>query len=219
MNSLNIYHILYSRFGPQYWWPSCAKASDGTAHNFDARFEIAIGAILTQNTAWTNVEKALYCLIEHNLLDPRAILKTTPSKLAQCIRSSGYYTQKSKKLKIFSAWLIKNYSGDLLQFKKQPLKAARKELLSLWGIGEETADSILLYALEKQSFVIDAYTRRLCEQFNITFKTYEKYKNFFESQLPRSVKLYNEYHALIVAWGKLLRINPREARTLLSNQK
>lgn len=199
MNVIKIFNKLYKQYGSQHWWPVI-----GT----NPLFEICIGAILTQNTAWTNVEKAIKCLLETNLMSPKAIAACPTRKLQKCIRSSGYYKQKTKKLKIFSAWFIKNYQGDLREFFKKPLTPAREELLSLWGIGPETADSILLYAGNKPIFVIDAYTKRLCRQHGVEFKTYDKYQKFFETQLRGSIsgwtktKLYNEYHALIVKWGK-----------------
>lgn len=199
MNVIKIFHQLYKQYGPQHWWPVCGS---------NTLFEICAGAILTQNTAWTNVEKAIKCLLDTNLMSPQAIATCPTRKLQKCVRSSGYYKQKTKKLKIFSQWLIKNYNGDLREFFKKPLALAREELLSLWGIGPETADSILLYAGQKPIFVIDAYTKRLCRAYGVELKTYDEYQKFFETHLRAGirgwtkVKLYNEYHALIVRWGK-----------------
>lgn len=212
MNLLRIYKNLLSYFGPQGWWPISNPKLTA-----DRRvFEIAIGAILTQNTAWTNVEKAILCLLKKNLLSPLSILRLPQKKLEKCIYSSGYFKQKAKKLKIFSEWLLKKNHGNLKKLSKKKVDEAREELLSLWGIGEETADSILLYALSKPTFVIDSYTRRLCKLYDVHFRAYRQYKQFFESRLPRSASLFQEYHALIVAWGKLYRLNSEEAIKLLS---
>lgn len=218
MNVTKIFRQLYKKYGSQHWWPTCHSREslspnaigDGnsakTYHN--PFFEICVGAILTQNTTWTNVEKAIKCLLAANLMSPKAIAACPTRKLQKCIHSSGYYKQKAKKLKIFSQWLIKNYNGNLRLFFKKPLAPARKELLSLWGIGPETADSILLYAGKKPIFVIDAYTKRLCRRYGVEFKIYDEYQKFFETHLRAGLrgwtktKLYNEYHALIVKWGK-----------------
>lgn len=206
MNLVKIFNQLYQRYGPQGWWP-VTNNPVGNKH-CNPLFEICVGAILTQNTAWTNVEKAIKCLLEKNLMSPKAIATCRMAKLQKCVHSSGYYKQKTKKLKIFAAWLVKNYQGDLRLFFKKPLVSAREELLSLWGIGHETADSILLYAGKKTIFVIDAYTKRLCRRYGVNFKTYDEYQKFFEKKLCDGIsgwtktKLYNEYHALIVRCGK-----------------
>ncbi|MBI5023301.1 MAG: endonuclease [Candidatus Magasanikbacteria bacterium] len=199
MNLVKLFNQLRKQYGSQSWWPV-------VGHN--SLFEISIGAILTQNTTWTNVEKAIKCLLDADLMSPQAISTCASGKLQKCIRSSGYYKQKTKKLKIFSKWLIKKYKGNLRFFLKKSLTTAREELLSLWGIGPETADSILLYAGKKPIFVIDAYTKRLCKKYCVEFKTYNEYQQFFETNLRAGVlgwtktKLYNEFHALIVRWGK-----------------
>lgn len=201
MNLIKIFSQLYKEYGPQYWWPVKDRKHDPS-------FEICTGAILTQNTAWTNVESALECLVEANLMSPRAVLNCSLSKLQKCLRPSGYYKQKAKKLKLFSQWIITKYQGHWQSFFHQPLKKSREELLSLWGIGPETADSILLYAGQKPIFVIDAYTKRLCEKYGVRFKTYDEYQRFFERGLSKGLKdwskirIYNEFHALIVKWGK-----------------
>lgn len=232
MDALKIYKNLYKHFGPQGWWPTQnAKISSrggsalgGKMQNeklrksrflYDWRFEVCLGAILTQNTAWTNVEKALQNLICAELLTPEAIVKYSTARLAKLIRSTGYFCQKAKKLKIFSTLILKKYNGNINSLFSGRLEAARWELLSVWGIGPETADSMLLYAGHKPTFVIDAYTKRLCEHCGVKFDTYDEYKNFFENKLPRSSKLYNEYHALVVAWGKLYRNNRQIATEIL----
>ena len=144
MLPLEIYKQLLVEFGPQHWWPKhCDKKRPG----FDPRFEIIVGAVLTQNTSWKNVEKAIECLFEKNLLDAESISKTPLRRLESCIHSSGYYRQKAKKLKIVARFF--------LEHKKRP---NREDLLSLWGVGKETADSILLYAFNHPIFVVDVYT-------------------------------------------------------------
>ncbi len=197
MNLEKIYENLFKHFGPQNWWPVLNKK------NNDPRFEIIVGAILTQNTSWTNVERALKKLHDKKLLHVKTMFTIPEEILEEAIRPSGYFRQKTKKLKKFLEYLEAHHKGNLDSFLNIPLKNLREELLSLWGIGEETADSILLYAAEKPSFVIDAYTKRLLAYHHVEFSKYQDYKFFFESQLPKSVKLFNEYHALIVAWGKL----------------
>ncbi len=204
MDTVKIFKELYKKYGPQFWWP----VYNNISKNNEKIFEICVGAILTQNTSWKNVEKTLVCLLKENLISPQTIVKCPKLKLERCLRSSGYYKQKAKKLKIFSKWILDKYKGDWKLFFKQPLQDSRQELFNLWGIGPETADSILLYAGHKQIFVIDAYTKRLCAKYGVAFKTYQEYQNFFEDNLNGKLKnwsrekLYNEYHALVVRWGK-----------------
>ncbi len=203
MKLLKLYQQFLRHYGPQGWWPVSSRNKNGEA----ALFEICVGAILTQNAAWTNVEKALGSLRHKKLLSARAINQTKPLVLGQVIKSSGYWRQKTKKLKIFSAFLLKNYRGSLKKMFRRPLEELRGELLALWGIGPETADSMLLYAGQRPVFVIDAYTKRLCQKYGVCFKTYLDYQKFFERQLSKiqgraKVKLFNEFHALIVRWGK-----------------
>lgn len=186
-----LYKTLLKKYGRQNWWPVSARSPDPF-------FEICIGAILTQNTAWKNVEKAIGSMLAAKLMSPAAVAKCPTRRLQQCIRSSGYYKQKAKKLKIFSKWLAKNYK----QFCILSAVDRRQRLLALWGIGPETADSILLYACKKPIFVIDTYTKRFLSQYGARFKTYDGYQKFFMDRLPKKVKLFNEYHALIVKWGK-----------------
>lgn len=200
-----VYKKLFDEFGPQYWWP---KHKGKKRPGFDPRFEIIVGAILTQNTAWKNVEKAIECLYEKNLLDAESISAAPIKKLETCIRSSGYYRQKAKKLKIVSRFFLKQNTAGTRGERHSPLRPmppSRNELLALWGIGRETADSILLYAFNQPIFVVDAYTRRLLKanrQNKLAEADYDKIRTFFESQLPSDYRLFNEYHALIVKWGK-----------------
>lgn len=167
------------------------------------RFEICLGALLTQNTAWTNVEKALSALHGAKITTPEKILKTPFQKLARRIRSSGYFRQKAKRLQFFSRYLIENYGGKVERLLKKPLAEARAELLALHGVGPETADSILLYAGGKPVFVVDAYTKRIGQRAGL-FRAdkYSEIQNYFHRHLKRSAALYNEAHALLVALGK-----------------
>lgn len=184
---LKLYRELLTEHGPQDWWPA------------ESPYEVMVGAILTQNTNWRNVERAIGNLKEEDLLEPNRILETENGKLETLIRSSGYYRQKAERLKLASRKWIELKTGN----RKLETMELRNQWLSVKGIGPETADSILLYAYGRRVFVIDAYTRRFCEHFNLfKGKKYDEYQKFFESNLPRDVELYKEYHALIVEWGK-----------------
>jgi len=189
----DIYKRLYKEFGPQHWWP----ATDGP-------FEVCIGAILTQNTAWTNVEKAILNLKKKKLLSPSALKKTSIRSLSALIKPSGYYNQKAKKLKNFINFLYDNYDGSLDKMFETDFLILRSQLLSINGIGLETADSILLYAGNKPIFVIDAYTKRILSRHGIVGEdaTYSEVQNYFMDNLQNRVKLFNEYHALLVSLGK-----------------
>ncbi len=162
-----------------------------------------MGAILTQNTAWANVEKAIENLKKAGLLDPLALYEAKQDQVAELIRPSGYYNQKAAKLKRFVAFFVEEYGADLDRMKAEPVGVLRTKLLQINGIGPETADSILLYALEKPVFVVDAYTRRIFSRHGWVEPTigYEELRTFFESALPRDAKLFNEYHALLVYVG------------------
>lgn len=193
---LKIYSILLKEFKPQKWWPVKSKGKK------EKQFEICVGAILTQNTSWKNVEKALENLRQEKLLNEKGIRNISEKGLALLIKPAGYYNQKAKKLKKFVEFL---QSYPLEQLEKMPVEEARKLLLEVHGIGNETADSILLYALNKPVFVIDAYTKRIFERFfNFKLKDYYEWQQFFSSNLIRDTQLFNEYHALIVELGKNL---------------
>lgn len=175
----------------------------------DPYFEIAVGAILTQNTAWKNVAIAIINLYNAKALTPRKLLKLPTIKLQKLIRPAGYFRQKAKKLKLFAEWLIKDCKGDLVELKRYEIRDMRYRLLNQWGIGKETADSIILYASNKPIFMIDEYTRRLCRQYGVEFKDYDEYRKFFEKAFLKHgyskqtlTKIYQEYHGLIVRWGK-----------------
>ena len=196
---INIYKQLLKAYGKQGWWPLSknqlqTKHHQGNPKNLKDQFEIIVGAILTQNTSWTNVEKAIYNLNKSNLLNLNKIIKAKKSKIAKLIRPAGYYNQKAERLKII-AEKIKNNSNLLKE---------REELLKTKGIGPETADSIILYAAEKPSFVIDAYTRRIFSRLGLIKKDlkYDEIKEFFEKKLKKDVQTYKEYHALIVQHAK-----------------
>jgi len=207
---LQIYLCLLREYGPQGWWPLLDfKGNNPTKtgsirgyHPGDysfpktekQKFEICIGAILTQNTAWQNVEKALINLKKIGALTPQKIIKIEIEKLKKAIRPAGYYNQKAKKLKEFSGFFIK-LKG------KTP---TREQLLKVWGIGNETADSILLYAYKIPVFVVDAYTRRIFSKLGYFKKDNDYYeiRRFFEKNLPKDYKIYQEFHALIVEHAK-----------------
>lgn len=188
----NIYKRLYSYFGPQYWWPA------------NSAFEVVIGAILTQNTAWTNVEKAIICLKRKGLINPRRLYRTDIKTLGRLIRPCGYYNVKAGRIKNFLEVLFADFKGKLSSMFSLRCKCLREELLKIKGIGPETADSILLYAAKKPVFVVDAYTRRFLFRHKLIKKeaNYRQIQSLFEESLPRSSKVFNEYHALIVRLGK-----------------
>jgi len=187
------YETLSQAVGPMRWWP--AKTP----------FEVVVGAILTQNTAWSNVERAMANLRGARLLTPAALARVPQAKLARLIRPSGYFRQKAKKLKTFVRFLRRDYGGSLTRMFRTPTKDLREQLLSIWGIGPETADSILLYAGEHPVFVVDAYTHRILRRHGLISEgspDYEGVRSLFERQLPREVGVYNEFHALLVHVGK-----------------
>ncbi|MDP2753884.1 MAG: endonuclease III domain-containing protein [Nitrospirota bacterium] len=191
-NLRKIYHKLYQTFGPQHWWPG------------ETPFEIAIGAILTQNTNWGNVEKAIDNLKKQNALSARVIHKMPVRLLSELIRPTGYFNIKAKRLKSFIDFLMNDYHGSMKKMKNEYLYLLREKLLSINGIGPETADSIILYALEKPVFVIDTYTKRVLSRHGIMNheKSYDEFQELFYSALEKDVKLFNEYHALFVRIGK-----------------
>ena len=186
------FDALFAAYGPQHWWPGRTP------------FEVIVGAILTQNTSWTNVEPAIKNLRRERLLTPRAIENVAFARLARLIRSSGYFLQKAKKLKAFVRFLRLEYRGSLAAMFRAPTPMLREQLLAVHGIGPETADSILLYAGEHPVFVVDAYTRRILERHNLAEPkhSYEELRRLFEHSLSADAALYNEFHALIVHTGK-----------------
>ncbi len=198
MKIINIYRALLEKYGSQLWWPTTREGEvnpqyTGGPKNNRQRLEIAIGAILTQNTSWKNVEKAIVNLNRENLIDLEELKQVKVERLEELIRPSGFYKQKAERLKIFVKFLSnKNFS-----------ELTREELLKVKGIGPETADSILLYACGKQEFVVDAYTKRIFSRLGlIDSENYQEVKNFFQANLPQNTKLYQEFHALIVEHAK-----------------
>ncbi len=201
-NSLPLYYqTLFDNLGPQRWWP--AKTP----------FEVIVGAILTQNTSWLNVERAISNLRREHLLTPHALERIPFARLASLIRSSGYFRQKTKKLKAFVRFLRAEYSGSLARMFRTPTLELREKLLAVHGIGPETADSILLYAGHKDVFVVDAYTKRIFSRHGFVSEdvSYEELRALIEAALPRDVSRYNEFHALLVQVGKNW-CRPREPR-------
>ncbi len=207
MKNINtIYSILVKKYGLQNWWPTTLEKDlhptyHGRTLNDKMRFEVVVGSILTQNTSWKNVEKAIIALNKGKLLSINGILKTPQKKLAAIIRSAGYFNQKAERLKIVASFFAKN---GFKKLKKERIGKLRELLLALKGIGPETADSILLYAFEKPIFVIDAYTKRMCSYLGICKKdvSYDELQQMFMKKLKHNVKFFQEYHALIVAHAK-----------------
>jgi endonuclease-3 related protein len=187
-----LYRQLLRHFGPQHWWPA------------RSRFEVIVGAILTQNTAWANVERAIARMRAERLLTPGRIDAAPHGTLARLIRSSGYYNMKAKRLKQFTGFLLTRYGGRLRRMFQTELPKLREELLAISGIGEETADSILLYAGNRPIFVVDAYTRRVLERHGLVGDRarYREIQRLFMDHLPADATLFNECHALLVAVGK-----------------
>jgi len=189
---LKIYNLLYEKFGARHWWPG------------DTRLEIILGAILTQNTAWKNVEKAIKNLKRERILKLGPLTRISEKKLAKLIKPAGYYNIKSNRVKNFLSFLNAEYRGNLDRMLKTKTRKLRSELLGIKGIGPETADSILLYAGGKPVFVVDAYTKRVFSRHGFAAQEaeYEGWQQLFQDNLPKDVKLYNEFHALIVELGK-----------------
>ncbi len=205
MKPFSLYKKLLSFYGPQLWWPVTDSGETKPTYKKRSKLserqklEVCLGALLTQNTDWKNALKALENLTKAGMLDCKKISNAQQEKIAELIRPSGYYNQKAKKLKEFCSYVEKNYSGRLNKLLAKPLQEMRQELLSLHGIGNETADDILLYAAQKPSFVIDAYTLRFLGRFfGKTNPNYVEAKAFFESMLPADVRLFSEFHALLV---------------------
>ncbi len=187
-----IYTRLFQALGPQGWWPG------------ETAFEVCVGAILTQNTNWQNVERAIANLKAAGVLSPEALYDLPEEMLAEMIRPAGYFRVKARRLKNFIHFLMDRHQGDLKSLFSLPLEEARQQLLGVSGIGPETADSILLYAGGLPTFVIDAYTRRILLRHGLATEelSYEDLREMFMRALPPDPKLYNEYHALLVAVGK-----------------
>jgi endonuclease-3 related protein len=190
---LEIYQLLYDFFGPQHWWPG------------ETPFEIAVGAVLTQNTSWTNVERAIANLKAAGCLDACTLHDLDMAELETLIRPAGYFRIKAKRLRNFTTWLCDEYGGDMANLEGVNTARLREELLSISGIGPETADSILLYALNRPVFVVDTYTARVMARHGLISPEgldYHQLQDLFMSNLDPDPALFNEFHALLVMVGK-----------------
>ena len=189
---LDIYGLMLERYGAQNWWPG------------ETPFEMMVGAVLTQAAAWTNVEKAISNLIAADALSAHAIRSIKQEELAKLVYPSGYYNSKARKLKALAEYLGRRFDDDLDAMQNEDVSTLRAELLGVYGIGEETADDILLYALSKPTFVVDNYTRRIFHRLGLAPEkgSYSIYRSMFMDNLPAGQELFGEYHALIVRHGK-----------------
>jgi endonuclease III related protein len=187
-----VYARLAAAWGPQHWWPG------------DTPFEVAIGAVLTQNTAWSNVEKAITSLKAAGAMTAIGLLALSESDLEQAIRPAGTYRVKARYLRTLALWTAQRATGDLSSLASEDTDALRREILALHGVGRETADSILLYAIGKPAFVVDAYTRRIGARLRLLPEnaTYETAQQYFIAELPEDVHLFNEFHGLLVRLAK-----------------
>lgn len=185
---------LLDRYGNRGWWPA------------ETPFETIIGAILAQNVSWNNAKKAILNLERAGLLDPRTLRDSGPDKIAPHIISSRYYNQKARKISVFMQFFYADYDGDLDRMSEEDLPVLRKKLMSLNGFGEETVDSILLYACTLPVFVVDAYTKRIFSRYGFVRERarYDEVQQFFMQHVPRNVALYNDYHAQIVHLGNTI---------------
>ncbi|MFH1835289.1 MAG: endonuclease III domain-containing protein [Methanobacteriota archaeon] len=214
---LRVYDALFKAYGFQGWWPITSKACEGKFHEGGYhpgdykvpespgdKLEVAVGAILTQSTSWKNVEKAIARLQGAGIVTLDALKRTPKPLLSNLIKSSLYHNVKAEKLKCFAEFVNKEFDGDIEALLELPVGELRLMLLSIWGVGPETADSIILYAAKKPSFVVDTYTKRFFSRLGFLNgdESYDEVKKYFEENLPRQVSLYNEYHALIVEHAK-----------------
>ncbi|MFQ5839119.1 MAG: endonuclease III domain-containing protein [Candidatus Methylomirabilales bacterium] len=198
---MQLYHLMFHHFGPRGWWPGRGP------------FEVIVGAILTQNTAWRNVAKAISNLRATRVLSPARLRALPRERLEEQIRPAGYFRVKAKRLRHFLTWLENRHGGNVTRMFRQDSAGLRRELLAISGIGPETADSILLYAGGHAWFVVDAYTKRILIRHGLLQPdaTYAETQTLFMGHLPQDVQLYNEYHALLVAVGKTY-CRPRDPR-------
>ena len=192
---LRLYRDLLRHYGPQHWWPGRSA------------FEIAVGAILTQHTAWTNAARAVAALRQRDLLRPARLAAMPEAELAEVIRAAGTYRLKARRLHAFTEWLLRRFDGRFHGLRRAPLGALRRELLAVSGLGPETVDAILLYAAHRPVFVADTYTRRMLGHQRLLSPAagYEEARAFLEAHLPSDPALFNEFHALLVAAGKASR--------------
>ncbi len=189
---MEAYRKLHAHFGHRRWWPG------------DTPFEIIVGAVLTQNTNWQNVEKAIANIKRDGLLSARKLHDLNPARLANLIRPAGYFRVKAKRLKTFLTFFIENYGGSAKRMASGDVSRLRHQLLKVNGIGPETADSILLYALGKPVFVVDAYTKRILNRHYLCAEdaTYDDVQELFMDSLDSDVELFNDFHAQFVETGK-----------------
>lgn len=189
---LRLYRALLARFGPQGWWPGATP------------FEVAVGAVLTQHTAWTSAARAVAALRARRALTPRALAALPAAELAALVRPAGTYRLKAARLATFTRWLLERFDGDFRGLRRAPLGPLRRDMLRVPGLGPETVDSILLYAAGRPVFVADGYARRVLGRHRVLTPTagYEAARAFLESHLPSDPALFNEFHALIVSVGK-----------------
>lgn len=189
-----LFNKLSNHYGKQNWWPATTK------------FEMAIGAILTQSTNWNNANKALANLADNDLLSPTHLHQISRDRLSQIIRPSGYYTIKASRIKALASHVYSSYQDDFESYLRQPKEALREDLLSIKGIGKETADAIILYGAEEAMFIVDEYTKRLFSRLGHgpLNKVYDEWQDFFHSTVPKITSVYSEYHAIIVAHCKAL---------------
>jgi len=188
---IRYYELMQARFGHRNWWPG------------DSPFEVCVGAVLTQNTAWTNVAKAIRNLKDASALDPLIIYDKSHEQLAQLIRPAGYYNLKAVRLKNFVSHLVENHAADLSSLFSADVPDLRDELLSIRGVGRETADSMILYAAGKPIFVVDTYTKRILDRHGLADgrADYDSVQGLFHENLPEDVALYNDFHAQFDAVG------------------
>lgn len=188
---LNMASAMLDALGPSRWWPA------------ETPFEVAVGAVLTQNTNWANVERAIANLKAGGAFDAKSLAALSDEALAERIRPAGYFRLKARRLKNLLTMLVRDCDGDITALGGQDMATVREKLLAVSGVGPETADSILLYALDYPSFVVDAYTARICHRHGLTPEDagYEELREFFMEGLPEDVALYNEFHALLVRVG------------------
>ncbi|MFC1531903.1 endonuclease III domain-containing protein [Thermodesulfobacteriota bacterium] len=189
---MEMFDLMLTHFGPQHWWPG------------ETEFEMMVGAILTQNTSWNNVEKAIENLKKDNLLSIKALHAASPLYLAQNIRPAGYFNIKTGRIKNLINFLMENYNGEIAGFLSEETGELKEKLISVKGVGPETADSILLYAAKRPVFVIDTYTHRILNRHGMEDdqNSYYDLQEFFMDNLPEDTMLFNEFHALIVKTGK-----------------
>jgi endonuclease III related protein len=189
---LRLYAALLGRFGPQHWWPGRTP------------YEVAVGAVLTQHTAWPNAARAIEALRARRLLTPARVAALDASDLAGVIRPAGTPRVKARRILALTAWLVESMDGSFRRLRTAPLVPLRRRLLDIPGLGPETADAILLYAAGRPVFVADAYTRRVLSRHRLIGRSagYEEARGWLEAHLPSDPALFNEFHALLVAVGK-----------------